>query len=141
MDGALDNKGNVTVRCGFARNAQGVAFVSGEAHAQVSLTCQRCLEPVQVSLDIDFRLALVGEEEEAEKLSDDEDYLVVGYETVSLQDIVEDELILALPLVATHEDCDAVSFVQEALPVEVAPKKENPFQMLADLKGQDSEKK
>lgn len=143
LEGALSDQGNVTVRCDFARDAQGVAYISGQAQTSVSMTCQRCLEPVQVDLDVDFRLLLVSDEARAENLPEDEDFLIVGEETIALQDIVEDELILALPLVAAHDDCDSYSYVQEVPEAEEAPapKKENPFQVLAGLKGQDSEKK
>jgi uncharacterized protein len=141
LDGALSHQGDVTVRCEFARDAQGLAWVSGEAKTVVSLTCQRCLEAVQVNLDADFRLALVGEEAEADVLADDEDYLVVGDAPVALHDIVEDELILVLPLAASHEDCQAVSWEQAEPEAEPQPARENPFQVLATLKAQDPDKK
>src|ERR1700739_4858439 len=78
LDGALSDEGAVTVRCDFARDAQGVAWLSGTAPPCVSRTCQRCLEAVQVELEADFRLALVGDDAEADSLPEDEDYLVVG---------------------------------------------------------------
>ncbi len=137
LENLSNDQGDITVRCQFVRDAQRRAYVGGKAQGMVTMTCQRCLGPVQVALDVDFRIALLREEAEAETLADDQDYLVAGEETVSLHDIVEDELILAAPLVPTHEDCEAFAYAQEEL--ETAPKRENPFQVLAGLKGQNSE--
>jgi uncharacterized protein len=141
LDGALSDQGDVTVRCEFARDAQGRAWISGKAGTVVSLTCQRCLEAVSIALNADFRLALVGDEAEADALSDDEDYLVVGEAPVVLHDIVEDELILVLPLVAHHENCQPVSWEQAVPEAEPQPVRENPFQVLASIKAQDPEEK
>lgn len=140
LQGAVDDKGAVAITSKLFRDAQGHAFVEGEAHAEVTLTCQRCLGPVQVALDVDFRLAFVREEGDADALAEDEDYLVIGDETVSLQDIVEDELLLALPLVPNHDDCEAYIFEQEEESVVEAPKRENPFLVLAQLKEQKPKK-
>lgn len=133
----LDDKGELTVKCQFARDAQRRAYVAGEAHGQVVVTCQRCLGPVQVALDIDFRTLLLREEQEAESLADDEDYLIAGEDTISLHDMVEDELLLAVPLVPVHDDCEAFAYAQEE--PEAAPKRENPFLVLAGLKGSNTE--
>ena len=138
LDGALSDEGAVTVRCDFARDAQGVAWLSGTATTSVSLTCQRCLEAVRVELDAEFRLALVGDEAEADTLPDDEDYLVVG-DNLVLQDVVEDELILTLPLAPTHDDCE-MAYVPDAAASASEDKRENPFQVLAAIKAQDQDK-
>ena len=139
LGGALSVEGVVTVRCDFARDAQGRAWLSGTAAATVSLTCQRCLEAVQVELDADFRLALVGDEAEAEALPEEDDYLVVGDDSLVLQEVVEDELILALPLAPTHDDCE-LAYVSDAAESASEEKRENPFQVLAAIKAQDQDK-
>ena len=135
LQGALSDQGEVTVRCDFARDTQGRAWLEGSATTTLSLTCQRCLEGVPVSLDAEFRLALLADEADADELSGEDDYIVVGADALSLYDVVEDELILTLPLVARHEDCTP-SYVPEPL-VEADPPRENPFQVLAAVKPQD----
>ena len=71
------------------------------------------------------------DEDEAEKLPEDADYLVVPEQGVVLAEIIEDELLLNVPYTPMHEDCDALSYKQDDV---AAPVKENPFQVLAALK-------
>ena len=107
-----------------------------EASAQVPLTCQRCLNPVLTDLDIaqDFRFVA----DEATALAEDdesqEDLLVLSPD-FDLLALIEDELLMALPLVPMHEAClsehaptsedDAAAGLGE---------KPNPFAVLAALK-------
>jgi uncharacterized protein len=106
-----------------------------DARATVTLQCQRCLKAVQHELLVDRRFRFARSEEEAEKLDEElEDDVLALQPRLNLQELAEDELILALPLVARHEgDCP------DPLPVpaddgfdeEAAP---NPFAALAALK-------
>lgn len=77
-----------------------------QARATVWQTCQRCLEPVAEPLDIDCVLRFVAGEDEAARLDEDseEDVLALT-RTLDLPALVEDELILALPLVPRHAVC------------------------------------
>ena len=78
-----------------------------QAHAALQMSCQRCLQPVTVVLDVQPRLRFVRGEQQAEALdedSDEEDVLALTA-TLDLQQLTEDELILALPLVPRHEHC------------------------------------
>lgn len=76
------------------------------ARATVWLTCQRCLEPVSETLEIDRTLRFVTGEDEAARLDEDseEDVLALT-RALDLPSLVEDELILALPLVPRHAVC------------------------------------
>jgi uncharacterized protein len=77
------------------------------AHAALQMSCQRCLQPVTVVLDLQPRLRFVRGEQQAEALdedSDDEDVLALTA-ALDLPQLIEDELILALPLVPRHEHC------------------------------------
>ena len=77
-----------------------------QAHTALRMTCQRCLQPVTVVLDVRPSLRFVRGESQAEALDEDseEDVLALGA-ALDLQPLVEDELILALPLVPGHETC------------------------------------
>ena len=106
-----------------------------QAHASVPLQCQRCLQQVQQYLAVDRRFRFVRSEEEAERLDEhsEDDVLVLG-QRLDLQELLEDELILSLPLVPMHEGlCPAplpmpVDDLEEEAP---AP---NPFAALAALR-------
>ena len=76
------------------------------ARTALRMTCQRCLQPVEIELDVAPTLRFVRDEAEAERLDEesDEDVLALS-STLDLHELVEDELILALPLVPRHERC------------------------------------
>lgn len=77
------------------------------ASMQVPLTCQRCLERLWHTLAVDRTLRFVPTEAQAEALdevSEDEDVLVLPRK-LDLPELVEDELILALPIVPRHDIC------------------------------------
>lgn len=76
------------------------------ASAEVRMTCQRCLQPLGVTLKVDRSLRFVDTEEIAARLDEggEEDVLSVS-QALDLQVLVEDELIMSLPLVPRHDEC------------------------------------
>jgi len=133
---AASPEGEVQVECRFGRDAQWRLTLQGRLQAQLALTCQRCLEAVMVPVDVDVDLLLVRSEEDADALADDADFLVLDAEgQLALADALEDELLLALPLVPLHDDCESAHVnapLEEDEPA--VPVRENPFQVLASLK-------
>jgi uncharacterized protein len=102
----------------------------------LALQCQRCLTAVveQVVAERDF--LFVADEATAEAMDEESeaDVLVISrdFDVLSL---VEDELLLALPLVPRHEICPQavpVAVADEAF--EQASERPNPFAALAALK-------
>ncbi|RQS73033.1 DUF177 domain-containing protein [Burkholderia sp. Bp8963] len=79
-------------------------------HGQAWLTCQRCMTPCEQAFDVDMTYRIVATEEEAEEfpLDDDEADVIVGSRHFDLVDLIEEELLLSLPLVPKHEVCPAV---------------------------------
>lgn len=76
--------------------------------AQVVLRCQRCLELVPTVLCFDRRYLFVRDEEQAARLDEDlEDDVLVLERELDLHALVEDELLLAMPLVPMHDACTA----------------------------------
>ncbi|HRD84304.1 MAG TPA: DUF177 domain-containing protein [Rubrivivax sp.] len=77
-----------------------------EAQACLEMQCQRCLGAVVVALSVDRDFRFVMGEDEAARQDEqsDEDVLPLARE-LDLQALVEDELILALPLVPRHDRC------------------------------------
>jgi uncharacterized protein len=76
------------------------------ARTALQLTCQRCLQPMTVVLDVRPSLRFVHGEAQAEALDEDSDEDVLALTpSLDLLPLVEDELILALPLVPRHEAC------------------------------------
>ncbi len=104
--------------------------------AQAHLTCQRCLKPVAVSLEVDGPYRFVRDEAQAAALDADseEDVLVISRK-FDVREWVEDELLLALPIVPMHEVCpEALPVPGEDAAVVGQSTKPNPFAVLARLK-------
>jgi uncharacterized protein len=105
--------------------------------ATFPMTCQRCLAPVDVPLEVDREFRFVADEATAEALDDEseEDLLALSRE-FDLRELIEDELLMALPLVPRHEECPApvrMASSDEDFE-EASAEKPNPFAALASLK-------
>lgn len=136
---AVDDVGEVSIKAEFSRD-EGFPSLAGKATAGVKFECQRCLEPVVVTLEVDLNVAFVSTEEQMESIPEPFEAVLLEDEEISLIEVVEEELILALPLVAYHESCDAYEYRTEdekaAEQQEIdQPEKENPFSVLEQLKG------
>jgi uncharacterized protein len=107
------------------------------AGATIPLTCQRCMKPVDVDLAVERSFRFVADEKTAEledELSD-EDVLALDRD-FSLTELIEDELLMELPLVPRHDVCpEAVKMAVEDPDFEAElAEKPNPFAALAGLK-------
>ncbi|MBU3647087.1 MAG: DUF177 domain-containing protein [Limnohabitans sp.] len=107
-----------------------------EAKATAPLTCQRCLHPVPVELLIEQDFRFVADEATALAEDDEaEEDLLVLEEGFDLMALIEDELLMSLPLVPMHPTCLServpTSKEEEAILSEAKP---NPFAVLASLK-------
>ena len=115
----------------------GQVWLHLRAHATFPMTCQRCLHAVDVPLDVDRSFRFVADEATAEALDDEceEDLLALSRE-FNLRELIEDELLMALPVVPRHDECP------EEVPMEsssegfeeAGEQKANPFAALASLK-------
>ncbi len=127
--------GVVKVSMEFGVDEERIRFVRGDLHAQVEMTCQRCLEPVKLAVESDFSLGIVWHDEAAANLPSHYDPLIVSDEFVEMLPVLEDELIISLPLVPLHEDCEVKTEYGEAVE-EVLDERpaSNPFDVLTQLK-------
>ncbi len=117
------------------------------AQTSIALECQRCLEPAQHVLDIDNWFRFAATEEQAAALDAESDHDVLAQSVnFDLLELIEDELLLALPVIPRHEVCppsvvDAhtVGTSAEGHPDDAAGEarpddKPNPFAVLASLR-------
>jgi uncharacterized protein len=100
----------------------------------IPLECQRCLRPVDVSIEFERGFMFVhGEDAAAQLDAQIEDDVLQITRALDLRELIEDELLLALPLVPRHEVCpEPLKFKDEEVADEEVP---NPFAALAQLKG------
>lgn len=106
------------------------------AHLEVTLQCQRCLQPMTGLLQIERHFRFAADEAEALRLDEetDDDVLVISRE-FDLHELVEDEMILALPIVPRHDACPEPLRVADAsAPAGGENVRPNPFAVLARLK-------
>lgn len=117
-----------------------VLHLAFDIKGEVWLTCQRCLQPVAIDLSDDYDLALLDDDSQIQLLEEEQDYLLLdetvqqvsGENLLPFKALIEDEILLKLPLAPKHEDCElAVEQVGDIPEVE----QENPFAALAALKG------
>ncbi|MBD3893272.1 YceD family protein [Hydrogenophaga sp.] len=121
-----------------ATGGQAAVWLRLQVHAAVPLCCQRCLTPVSIELQVDRWFRFVPNEASAAAEDDacEEDLLALE-PPLNLYELLEDELLLALPLVPLHDVCPAPLLpVADAAaltgPADGARK--NPFAALAALK-------
>jgi len=107
------------------------------ANVTLSQTCQRCLGPAEILVALERSFRFVATEEVAEEQDDEaeEDVLVMSRE-FDLAALIEDELLMAMPLVPLHEVCPTEVKLSAEDPDFEAPsgQKPNPFAVLAKLK-------
>jgi uncharacterized protein len=104
------------------------------ADADVVLQCQRCLQPLDEAVHVDRHFRFVADEDTAAALDDEvEDEVLALPKTLNLRELVEDEMLLALPLVPRHDVCPEMIPMQFG-DVELVEEKANPFASLALLR-------
>jgi uncharacterized protein len=109
-------------------------LLSLAADAALSMQCQRCLQAVEVPLRVDRRLFFVDGEDAAAALdAESEDDVLALTPALDLRALVEEELLLALPLIPRHEVCPEPLVPAADLAAEAAAE-EHPFAALAALK-------
>lgn len=108
-----------------------------QATTTVELCCQRCLGPAAHDLLVDRWLRFVADEAQAEALdADSDDDVLVLARFTDLVELVEDEFLLALPIVPRHEICPEPLPLSDGGPALAEQDKPHPFAALAALKKQ-----
>lgn len=137
----FSREGAVAISLHFGIDESGYACINGRLSANLKLVCQRCLESMDWPVETEFSLGIVTNERQMEALPANYEPLLVGAEPVLLADIIEDELILALPDIPAHEpsQCHQPDAGQESADSAhgrvMTPEGSNPFSVLERLKG------
>ena len=129
---------DIHVTMSFSISSLQFPMVKGTIEGEIMQTCQRCLGQTRTSINGRFELLLVtGEASEPAGQKSHEVFEYSG-QYVSTAALIEDEMILSLPIVARHEDaaeCDATArqWAQEFARVPAGEKPDNPFAKLKHL--------
>jgi uncharacterized protein len=114
-----DDQGSIEYDLHGVRDAFGRFGLELRVRASLRVTCRRCLEAVRVAVDEQARLWLARSQAQIDDqpLSADGPDGIVGAREMAVRDLVEDELLLALPYAPRHEDCatrgDAAASVRQ----------------------------
>jgi len=133
-------EGEAAFALAFATDNEKRAIVTVSVNAEIHVQCQRCLRSMAWPVESTATLAVVSGPDEAERLPQDLDPLLVEDERIALRTLVEDELILALPTAPLHsvDDCavrlDDVNAAEAAGDADRHRRDDNPFAALADWK-------
>ncbi len=138
--GLRPGRSPIRIALRFEAGPAGSVLCRGTVRARMTATCQRCLGDTPIDIDRGVELILVRSDAEAARVWEDYEAYEVGEdERIYTRDLIEEELLLALPLILTHADpahCNVPTPGEE----DVADKKqgsetrENPFDALKGLR-------
>ena len=127
----------VAVKVQFGVDEQKTTYLKGHIEAKLTLQCQRCMEPFVYGIMSDFALGIVNTLDEANALPEHYEPALAKEGFLALRELIEDELILNLPIIPRHEPDEC----KIKLPLTDSgweqEKGENPFHVLVSLKEKD----
>jgi uncharacterized protein len=108
-----------------------------EAQASLALTCQRCLQPVDVEVALERPFRFVADEATAAAEDDEAEEEVLAFSReFDLLELLEDELLMDLPVAPRHETCPVPVKMMHADPAFhlAEAERQHPFAVLGKLK-------
>ena len=133
-DSLADSTGEVVYDLEFGKDDIGVAHLRVRADATLPLTCQRTLEVFGLPVHVDAKLGLIAREADEAALPSDYEPLLTLDGQINPADVIEDELILALPVVPLKPGAeDAPQSWVESDELQES-ERENPFAALKKMK-------
>ena len=135
--------GEVSGQLQFLTTEAGRRVILGSVTATVEVICQRCLEPLSLQLADAIQLALVESESQIDSLEARWDPWLVDGPRITIASLLEEQLMLCMPLVNYHPDdrcIEALEYQRQREPREghnVDRAAQNPFEVLKVLKKKD----
>lgn len=136
-ESVIDVLDDVKAELSFGTDAQGLTVMNGHAQARVSLECQRCGDAFDHQCDIEFIYTPLTTKVAEEELP--EAYELIELDEngeIDLYELLEDELILSLPIAPMHaeHECKRGGMQMSWGTIEPADERPNPFAVLNSLK-------
>ncbi|MDD7805746.1 MAG: YceD family protein [Endozoicomonas sp. (ex Botrylloides leachii)] len=152
VDLLSDNKGEVQVALRCDLDEYNRAVLKGHLDVMCKMICQRCLNAADLPIHADVQLVAVWTDEQAKALPSDYEPLFLQEDPIELVPLLEDELLLALPIIPYHKQGQCA--IEQTYTTAIAPEltderkcqsivedakakkaeKTNPFSVLAKLK-------
>jgi uncharacterized protein len=137
-------EGDVDVNIQTGTDERGLTFLKGDAKVVGQAVCQRCNDKMTLNLVTEFIYSPVKpgydeDEDEENQLPEYYDAIEVNeFGEIGLRDLIEDELILEVPLITVHDEqvCPAAGrdMTWGEIEEEIVEEKPNPFAVLKQLK-------
>ena len=121
----------------FAQDMEKHRLMKGSCKTQVVMICQRCLGEIELPVQSDFEIGLVFNDEQAAQLPRRLEPVELDAEGhLNLWEVMEDEVLLALPMLPMHSqgECQAAAIEPDAEITNSDDERPNPFAVLAKLK-------
>lgn len=120
----------------FELDESRATIAHGNAQVTVETICQRCLDPLQIDLRAEFAVQVIWSEEQINRVAANYEPWLVLDKMASLNELLEDEILLALPLVNYHDvgDCTGDTFVPGGEVAQEQAVSDSPFSILQQLK-------
>jgi len=112
VESISNDKGEVQARLEFRRGKKQKTLIIGHVIADLELICQNCLEPFSFQIVSSFRWFLVKDEDALIDLEADDEGVICGEDRINIVELLEDEILVSLPMVAKHPE-GACSFVAQ----------------------------
>lgn len=103
-DRVLNLDKNFTVNMAFYQDRDGYTVIAVQLNAELLLTCQRCMQPMVLTLMSEGLLSPVINDQAAKQLPSQYDPVILVDNKIHLWELVEEEILLNLPLIVMHED-------------------------------------
>ena len=137
-----DSAGTLEVELDFSVGVKRRPAIEGKLSTELALICQRCMQVFLYPLQLDLSLVVVESEDECDLLPEDVDPVLAQDGRLNLLQMVEDEILLAIPQAPLHkpQDCNVKvdQLADETNQPSEPPKenKKNPFEILTGFKAE-----
>lgn len=132
-----DMQGEVSAALECGIDSEGLVYIKGQLQTELHVVCQRCLQTMLLAMGSDFVVSPVVNDSQAKNLPVYYEPALMGEdERLSLTGLIEDEIILQLPIIAMHDpqQCPvSLNAVNDIVEI-VEEEKVNPFAKLEALK-------
>jgi uncharacterized protein len=128
--------GPLEAKVQFGLDESRAKIVNGNAKVSVETICQRCLDPLVIELKAEFAVQVIWSEEHINRVAANYEPWIVLDKMANLNELLEDEILLALPLVNYHDvgECTGDTFIEEVEAIGDEVVSDNPFNVLLQLK-------
>lgn len=119
----------------FNIDDEGHRLMQGHLEISIPVVCQRCLEIMEYPIHAELRCAFVTNDEQAKLLPGHLEPVLLDADAThtALYDLLEDELLLSLPIAARHEHCGEWQNKETQTQEQQSEVRKKPFAALAEL--------